>query len=77
MVLAKISENTIKPFGIRMALQPNDTLRAPHLLGEHWEAYRWYNTAEDRDKALAELQQQPPYYQRGDIPNLILTKVDK
>lgn len=60
-----------------MTLQPNDTLRAPHLLGENWEAYRWYKTVEDRDKAFAELQQQPPYYQRGDIPNLVLTKTEK
>lgn len=72
-----MSENTIKYFGIRITLYPNDTMRAPHLLGENWEAYRWYKTIEERDKAFAELEQQPPYYQRGDIPNLILTKVEK
>lgn len=66
----------MKQFGIRITLQPSDTMRAPHLLGEDWESYRWYRTAEERNKAFEKLQRQPPYYQRADNPNLILTKVE-
>jgi hypothetical protein len=67
----------MKQFGIYITLQPNDTMRAPHLLGEAWDAYRWYPTAEERDKALEKIQRRLPYYQRGDNPNLILTKIEK
>jgi hypothetical protein len=77
MVLACMNEEIRKPFGIRITLKPNDTLRAPHLLGKDWEAYRWYRTMEERDEAFEMLQQQPPYYQRGDNPNLILMKVEQ
>lgn len=67
----------MKNFGIRITLQPNDTMRAPHLLGKDWEAYRWYSTAQERDQGFEELRRQPPYYQQGDNPNLILTKVER
>jgi hypothetical protein len=72
-----MSERKMKRFGIYITLHSNDTMRAPHLLGENWDAYRWYRTAEERDKAFEKIQRRPPYYQRGDNPNLILTKIDK
>lgn len=67
----------MKKFGIRFNLPPDDPMRAPHLLGPDWEAYRWYASIEERDRAFEELQKQPPYYRAGDSPSQILTKVDQ
>ncbi|BAW80352.1 hypothetical conserved protein [Candidatus Nitrosoglobus terrae] len=67
----------MKQFGIYITLQANDTMRAPHLLGDGWDSYRWYQTAEARDKAFEHMQWKLPYYQRGDNPNYILTKINK
>jgi hypothetical protein len=67
----------MKRFGIHMTLPPSDPMRRAHLLGEAWEAYRWYETAEERDTALAELQKEHPYSRRGDIESVVLTPVER
>jgi hypothetical protein len=66
----------MKRYGIRMTLPPNDPMRLPHLLGEDWQSYRWYGTEREREEALGELQKEHIYSRRGDIPSLVLTKVD-
>jgi hypothetical protein len=45
----------VKRFGIRMTLPSADPMRAAHLLGPDWEAFRWYGSAIDRDAALERL----------------------
>lgn len=67
----------MKRFGIRFTLPPGDSMRSPHLLGEHWEAHRWYETAEERDAAFIELGQEHLYSRRGDVPSYRLTKVER
>ncbi len=54
-----------------------DPLAAAHLLGGGWESYRWYDTAEERDRALEEMQRRVSYYRIGDQPSQELTKVDR
>lgn len=66
-----------KRYGIRITLPPGDPLRAPHLLGPDWESFRWFETAEERDRALAEMQAQLEYYRAGDLPSQVLSKVQR
>ena len=63
-------------YGIAVTLPPNDPLSAPHLLGEDWTGTRWYESAEARDAALAEMRRQPRYYRRGDVPSIELRPID-
>lgn len=53
-------------YGIRIRLEEGSTLAMAHLLGEDFEAYRWYETAEARDRALAEMQRHLPNYRDSD-----------
>ena len=55
----------------------DDPFRAPHLLGEAWESYRWFDSERERDRIYAEMSQLPPYYRDGDTPNQVLEKVEK
>jgi hypothetical protein len=66
----------MKRYGIRITLPEGDPMRAPHLLGDGWEQYRWYESAEDRDRAFEEMQNPPPYYRQGDVISQVLEKVE-
>ena len=67
----------MKRFGIRITLPEGDPMRAPHLLGEDWESYKWYDTAQERDAALETMQERLAYYRRGDTISQTLEKVDR
>lgn len=67
----------MKRFGIRITLPEGDPMRKPHLLGEEWESYRWYETQAERDQALSEMSQEHVYSRAGDVPRLVLSKVEK
>lgn len=67
----------MKKFGIRATMPPGDPMRAPHLLGEDWEYFRWYDTREARDEAFVEMNRRIVYYRNGDHPSQILTKVER
>ena len=67
----------MKRFGIKMTLPEGDPLRLPHLLGSDWESSRWYDTAEERDKAFQAMNQHHPFYRIGDDPSQIMTKVER
>ena len=64
-------------FGIRVSMPADDPMSAPHLLGDDWQGERWYATAEDRDRALAKMEKQPPYYRKGDTPSVVLEKIER
>lgn len=66
-----------KKFGISIKLPENDPMAASHLLGEDWQGERWYESAEARDAALADMQDHPRYYRIGDVPSIIVTKLDR
>lgn len=65
----------VKKHGIRFTLPPGDPIG--NLLGENWESFRWYETAQERDLAFDELRRQPPYYRQGDAPTQIMSKIDR
>lgn len=67
----------MKRYGIRMTLPPGDPMRAAHLLGDDWEDYQWFNTADERDRAHATLLREDVYYRRGDRQSLVLEKSDR
>ena len=67
----------MKKYGIKVCLPDDDTMSATHLLGDSWESFRWYETADMRDDAYAEMVRQPPYYRKGDSPTDVLEKIDK
>ncbi|MEM7256474.1 MAG: hypothetical protein AAF404_03695 [Pseudomonadota bacterium] len=67
----------MKKYGIKIVMPGGDTMAADHLLGEGWAAHRWYDTEQQRDQALSEMQQQPPYYRKGDSPTVVLEKVEQ
>ena len=67
----------MKRFGIRATLAPDHPRRQPHLLGDDWEGLYWYATPEARDQAFQEFQREHLYSRRGDIPRLVVEKVDR
>ncbi len=66
-----------KQYGIRVTLPPNDPMRAPHLLGEDWEALRWFDSEEERDAVFEDMNRRIEYYRLGDSPSHILAKVER
>lgn len=65
------------PFGIRVSMPADDPMAMPHLLGDDWQGERWYSSEEERDRALAKMEKQPPYYRQGDTPSVILEKISR
>ncbi|MFV8835228.1 hypothetical protein [Aquisalimonas sp.] len=70
-------QNTEKRYGIRLTLPEGDPRRGEHLLGPDWEAFRWYATAEERDRKLADMRRQHPYYQPGERPSVRCEAVER
>ncbi len=62
-------------FGIRVTLPEGDTLR--NLLGDDWERYHWYPSAEERDTAFEKMALRHGYYRKTDNPTQILEKVER
>jgi len=67
----------MKRYGIRKTLAPDHPRRQSHLLGDDWEAFDWYDTARARDAAYDVLRREHAYSRRGDVPRLVLEKVDR
>lgn len=67
----------MKRFGIHLTLPKGDPLALPHLLGPNWEAFRWYDTPAERDRALEELGREHLFSRRGDVPSLHANKIDR
>lgn len=65
-----------KPYGIIVKMPENDPMSAPHLLGDDWAGERWFDTAEERDKAYDGMLHNPGNYRKGDRPSIQLSKVD-
>ena len=67
----------MKKYGIRMTLPEGDPMRLPHLLGENWETFRWYESEQERDSVLADMQAKHPYYRTGDFASLVYYKAER
>jgi hypothetical protein len=64
-----------KPFGIRVRLRPTDTFA--RLLGADWERLHWYETREERDRALEEMASEHLYSRRGDRPTPVYEAIER
>ena len=64
-----------KKYGIRGVLPEGDPMRSPHLLGDDWEWFRWYDSEAERDRVFSDMTNKHPHYRLGDYPSMILTKV--
>ncbi|MDZ7841609.1 MAG: hypothetical protein U5R46_12475 [Gammaproteobacteria bacterium] len=67
----------MKKYGIRITLTEDNPMRAAHLLGEDWEAYRWYDDPGTRDEALENMRTRLPNYRLGDVPSQIVEPVER
>ena len=67
----------MKRFGIRKTLAPDHPRRQSHLLGPDWEAYEWYHSEDERDRAYEQLLREHNYSRRGDVPRLELERVER
>ncbi len=67
----------MKRFGIRVSIDGDSTWRAPHLLGESWESFRWFDTRSERDRVFEDMSSPLENYRRGDIPRQVLERVER
>lgn len=67
----------MKKYGIRVTLPDGDFLSAPEFLGKDFESYRWFETEEERDRALREMKRHMPNYRRTDFATQILEKTER
>ena len=64
-----------RPFGIRVTLPPNDTLR--NVLGDDWEQLHWFATEAERDEAFEAMSIRHGYYRKTDSPTQVLEKITR
>ena len=62
-----------RPFGIRVTLPENDTLRK--VIGDEWERVHWYATEAERDAAFENMATRHGYYRKTDSPSQVLEKI--
>jgi hypothetical protein len=70
-----LSAGRERPFGIRVTLPVNDTLR--NVLGDDWERFHWYATEDERDLAFEKMAIRHGYYRDTDLPTQVLEKVSR
>lgn len=64
-----------RPYGIRVTLPANDTLRK--IVGNDWERLHWYPTEQERDGAFEKMAQRHGYYRKTDSPTQVLEKISR
>ena len=64
-----------RPFGIRVSLPANDTLR--NVLGDDWERLHWYPSEAERDAAFEKMAMRHGYYRDTDTPTQVLEKLSR
>jgi hypothetical protein len=64
-----------RPFGIRVTLPPNDTLR--NIVGDDWERLHWYANEDERDRAFETMATRHGYYRSSDTPTQVLEKIER
>ena len=60
-------------FGIRVTLPDNDPFE--RLLDEGWNAQHWFQTRNERDRALKEMSREHEYSRKGDAPALLFEAI--
>ena len=69
------SADAERPFGIRVTLPPNDTLR--NIVGNDWERLHWYADEDERDRAFEAMAARHGYYRNSDTPTQVLEKIQR
>lgn len=64
-----------RPWGIRVTLPANDTLRK--VVGDDWERTHWYPTEAERDTAFDRMAARHGYYRKTDNPTQVLEKISR
>ncbi len=64
-----------KRFGIKVKVRSSDPFR--NLVGSDWQGEHWFNSATERDAALAEMSEKYVYFRPGDKPTLDFEKIEK
>ena len=64
-----------RPFGIRVSLPANDTLR--NVLGDDWEHLHWFPSESERDTAFEAMAIRHGYYRNTDTPTQVLEKLSR
>lgn len=64
-----------RPFGIRVTLPENDTLRK--VVGDDWDQLHWYCSEAERDSAFDDMATRHGYYRDTDSPSQVLEKIDR
>lgn len=67
----------MKNYGIKVTLPEDDFLSSDFFLGKDFESYRWFETAEERDRALKDMKRHMPNYRRQDFATQNLEKVER
>lgn len=67
----------MKKFGVKITLPEDDPMRAPHLLGPDWVAYRWFETSEERDAWIEAQRREYVYSRRGDIASQQFERIER
>lgn len=65
-----------KTYGIKVSTPSGDTMAMDHLLGKDWEGFRWFETAELRDRIFLQMSETPENYRIGDNPTVNLEKIN-
>ncbi len=67
----------MQKFGIRISLPESSTMTREHLLGKNWEAFRWFETEQEREAAFIDMSKQPGNYRKGDDIQQILERIER
>ncbi len=65
-----------KKYGIRVTMPEGDAMAQSHLL-ENFEYFRWYESAERRDKEFDQMNERYVYLRKSDNQTQILEKVER
>ena len=64
-----------RPYGIRVSLPADDTLR--NILGDEWERLLWFPSETERDAAFDKMGARHGYYRNTDTPTQVLEKLSR
>lgn len=65
-----------KKYGIRVTMPEDDSMAKSHLL-EGFEYFRWFESAERRDREFEQMSERYVYLRKSDNQTQILEKVER
>jgi hypothetical protein len=68
-------ESGERHFGIRVSAPPGDPFT--RLVGAGWHTFHWFATREERDRVMEEMGARHRYSRIGDVPSIVLERVER